>query len=103
MWLAPQPILASIRPARSVHKWPIKRALIKADDSTKIAPSCSFGLGTIHEDGGFSLQEAVMAQEFRPGEIVPESGIYEITHDPNSSRNAAGSYGHQRPALSDVS
>jgi hypothetical protein len=23
-----------------------------------------------------------MAQEFRPGEIVPQSGIYTITHDP---------------------
>jgi hypothetical protein len=23
-----------------------------------------------------------MAQEFKPGQIVPESGIYEITHDP---------------------
>ena len=23
-----------------------------------------------------------MAQEFRPGEIVPQSGSYTITHDP---------------------
>jgi hypothetical protein len=23
-----------------------------------------------------------MAQEYRPGEIVPQSGIYTITHDP---------------------
>jgi hypothetical protein len=23
-----------------------------------------------------------MAQEFKPGEIVPQSGIYTITHDP---------------------
>jgi len=23
-----------------------------------------------------------MAQEFKPGQIVPESGIYRITHDP---------------------
>jgi len=23
-----------------------------------------------------------MAQEFRPGQIVPESGVYRITHDP---------------------
>jgi len=23
-----------------------------------------------------------MAQEFRPGEIVPQSGVYTITHDP---------------------
>jgi hypothetical protein len=23
-----------------------------------------------------------MAQEYKPGEIVPESGIYKITHDP---------------------
>jgi hypothetical protein len=23
-----------------------------------------------------------MAQEFRPGEIVPQSGIYTVTHDP---------------------
>jgi len=24
-----------------------------------------------------------MAQEFKPGEIVPQSGIYRITHDPS--------------------
>jgi hypothetical protein len=29
-----------------------------------------------------------MAQEFRPGEIVPQSGIYTITHDP-ACRHAA--------------
>jgi hypothetical protein len=23
-----------------------------------------------------------MAQEFRPGQIVPQSGVYKITHDP---------------------
>ena len=23
-----------------------------------------------------------MAQEFRPGQIVPQSGVYRITHDP---------------------
>jgi hypothetical protein len=23
-----------------------------------------------------------MAQEYKPGEIVPQSGIYTITHDP---------------------
>src|ERR1044071_7979337 len=27
-------------------------------------------------------QERAMAQEFKPGQIVPESGIYRITHDP---------------------
>jgi YjzC-like protein len=26
--------------------------------------------------------EQAMAQQFRPGQIVPESGIYLITHDP---------------------
>src|ERR1043166_3605741 len=25
---------------------------------------------------------ATMAQEFKPGQIVPESGVYRITHDP---------------------
>ena len=24
-----------------------------------------------------------MAQEYRPGQVVPESGIYRITHDPH--------------------
>jgi len=23
-----------------------------------------------------------MAEEFKPGQIVPESGVYRITHDP---------------------
>jgi hypothetical protein len=26
--------------------------------------------------------EDTMAQEYRPGEIVPQSGVYRITHDP---------------------
>jgi hypothetical protein len=29
-----------------------------------------------------SRQERSMAQEYRPGDIVPQSGIYTITHDP---------------------
>jgi hypothetical protein len=27
-------------------------------------------------------RRATVAQEYRPGEIVPQSGIYTITHDP---------------------
>jgi hypothetical protein len=26
--------------------------------------------------------EAIMAQQYKPGEIVPQSGIYTITHNP---------------------
>jgi hypothetical protein len=26
--------------------------------------------------------EQPMAQEFKPGQIVPESGVYQLTHDP---------------------
>ena len=29
----------------------------------------------------FTLEDS-MAQEYKPGEIVPQSGIYTITHDP---------------------
>jgi hypothetical protein len=31
-----------------------------------------------------------MAQEFKPGEIVPQSGIYTITHDPAANGGAGG-------------
>jgi hypothetical protein len=30
-----------------------------------------------------------MAQEYKPGEIVPQSGIYTITHDPTHADIAA--------------
>jgi hypothetical protein len=32
-------------------------------------------------DGLALFRRSVMAQEFKPGEIVPQSGIYTITHD----------------------
>ena len=28
-----------------------------------------------------------MAQEYKPGEIVPQSGVYTITHDPRHPRD----------------
>jgi hypothetical protein len=33
-------------------------------------------------DGEKYASRELMAQEYRPGEIVPQSGVYAITHDP---------------------
>jgi hypothetical protein len=32
--------------------------------------------------GLLCVRRTVITQEFKPGEIVPQSGIYTITHDP---------------------
>jgi ATP-dependent DNA ligase len=42
-----------------------------------------------------------MAQQFRPGQIVPQSGVYRITRSA-PSRHAARGHGDQRPALSNL-
>ena len=34
-----------------------------------------------------------MAQEFKPGEIVPQSGVYRITHDTRSGQREQLSLG----------
>jgi len=50
-----------------------------------------------------SLQvERVMDQEFKPGQIVPESGVYRITHDPQHADMPARGHGHQGPAVPDM-
>jgi hypothetical protein len=35
------------------------------------------------------IRDHSMAQEYKPGEIVPQSGVYTITHDPVHGRHAA--------------
>jgi hypothetical protein len=43
-----------------------------------------------------------MAQEYRPGEIVPQSDIYTITHDPVHADMPHEVTVIKRPALSDL-
>jgi len=43
-----------------------------------------------------------MAQEYRPGEIVPQSGIYTITHDPAHADMPHEVTVIKGPALSDL-
>jgi hypothetical protein len=52
-------------------------------------------------DGLALFRRSVMAQEFRPGEIVPQSGIYTITHDARACGHAARGDGDQGPAFPD--
>ena len=42
-----------------------------------------------------------MDQEFKPGQIVPESGGYRITHDPQHA-DMPHEDGHQGPAVPDM-
>jgi hypothetical protein len=46
--------------------------------------------------------EDSVAQEYKPGEIVPQSGIYTITHDPAHAGMPARGDGYQRAPLSDL-
>ena len=43
-----------------------------------------------------------MAQEFKPGQIVPESGIYTITHDRQACGYVAQVTVAGRPRVSDT-
>jgi hypothetical protein len=43
-----------------------------------------------------------MAQEYKPGEIVPQSGIYTIAHYSGARRDAVRGHRDQGPALSDL-
>jgi hypothetical protein len=44
-----------------------------------------------------------MAQEYKPGEIVPQSGIYTITHDPVHADMPHEVHRYQRQTFSDLS
>jgi hypothetical protein len=38
-----------------------------------------------------SVSENSMAQEYKPGQIVPQSGVYAVTHDPVNADMPRGS------------
>jgi hypothetical protein len=46
--------------------------LVEGGNATKVQPV----------SGLSAMTEQTMAQEYKPGQIVPQSGVYRITHDP---------------------
>jgi len=60
------------------------------------------GCTPFHKSSISFQRRPAMAQQFRRGQIVPQSGVYRITHDPLHPDMPARGHGDQRPALSNL-